>query len=718
MNPIPALSLFITSGVNTSGTVSVPGQGFSVNYDVTAGDITTVTVPAEVALVTTVDGVESRGVKVIANDPVTLYGLNFRTFSTDAYLAYPVSSLGEDYIIISYRNIAAPNFNNNTMFAVVATTNNTNVTITPSVSTGTRVAGIPYQIVLNQGEVYQLRNTDLSTADLTGTLISSDKPIGVFGGHSCANVPFNVGTCDILISMLPPVTTWGKNFFTVPFKSRLNGDTFRFLAGNNNTTVFVNGINVAELDRGEFHEMILTGASIITSTEPILVAQYAHGTNFDFQLGDPSIMLIPPFEQFLGSYTVTTPGVGFQLNFANVVAPNSAIGSISLDGVIIPTGQFTSIAGSDFSAAQVDLLPGSHHFNGNLPFGVFMYGFSPAVSYGYQGGQSFSPIATVTSVELAPKTAIKNVGQQHCVVATVKDQFGDPVEGVRVDFEATGANSAAGFANTLADGTAEFCYTGTNAGTDNIVASVGTLSDDASAEWIQVVVEACPFSQGYWKNHPEEWPESALPMKLGTTNYYNKDQLLTIFNTPPRGDASLILAHQLIAAKLNVANGSPVPSEVADAILDADNAIANRIIPAGIRTSSTLGQMMTSIAKTLDMYNNKLLTPECLYEPEMTENKLNQTVEEGLVLGNFPNPFNPTTQIRFAIPENSFVSLKVYNTVGQLVKTLVNENLEKGYHNIEWNATDDSGNKLSSGIYLYRLQAGDQVQTSKMILMK
>lgn len=723
VNPIPELSLFITSGVNTAGTVSIPGQGYSFDFNVTAGNITTVTVPTELALVTAIDGTESRAVKVVSNDPVTVYGLNFRTASTDAYLAYPVNSLGNEYLIMSYRNIIAANTNNNTMFAVVASENNTIVTITPSVTTGIRSAGVPYQVTLNQGDVYQLRNTESATADFTGTLISSDKPIGVFGGHSCANVPFNVGSCDILISMLPSINTWGKNFVTIPFKERLAGDHFRFLAGANNTTVFVNGVNVAELNRGEFHEMVLLEPSVITSTEPILVAQFANGQNFDrptivSSIGDPSLMIIPPYEQFLNSYTVSTPGVGFQINFANVVVPNSAIGSITLDGIAIPASEFSPIAGSDFSGAQVTLLPGSHNFSGTLPFGVFMYGFSPAVSYGYQGGQSFSPIATVTSVELAPKTTTRNVGQQHCVTATVLDQFGDPVEGVRVDFEVSGANSAAGFSNTDSDGKAQFCYTGTSAGSDNIVASVGTLSDDASVTWSEQVTVVCPFSQGYWKNHPKDWPGSALPMKLGTTNNYNKDQLLSIFNTPPRGDASIILAYQLIAAKLNVANGSPVPSEVADAILDADNAIANRIIPAGIRTSSTLGQMMTSIAKTLDMYNNKLLTPECLYEPEMTENKLNREVEEGLVLGNYPNPFNPITQIRFAIPENSFVTLKVYNTVGQLVRTLVSENLDKGFHNYEWNATDDNGNKLSSGIYLYRLQAGELVQTHKMILMK
>ena len=70
------------------------------------------------------------------------------------------------------------------------------------------------------------------------------------------------------------------------------------------------------------------------------------------------------------------------------------------------------------------------------------------------------------------------------------------------------------------------------------------------------------------------------------------------------------------------------------------------------------------------------------------------------------------------MPEANFVTLKIYNSIGQLVRTLVNENLNKGYHTLEWNATDDHGNNLGTGIYLYRIQAGNFIQTSKMIYMK
>ncbi len=80
---------------------------------------------------------------------------------------------------------------------------------------------------------------------------------------------------------------------------------------------------------------------------------------------------------------------------------------------------------------------------------------------------------------------------------------------------------------------------------------------------------------------------------------------------------------------------------------------------------------------------------------------------------NYPNPFNPTTEIRYALPEDAQVRLVVYNVAGQEIKTLVNGGQEAGYHECVWNAKD-----VASGVYFYRLQAGDFVQTREMILLK
>jgi hypothetical protein len=80
---------------------------------------------------------------------------------------------------------------------------------------------------------------------------------------------------------------------------------------------------------------------------------------------------------------------------------------------------------------------------------------------------------------------------------------------------------------------------------------------------------------------------------------------------------------------------------------------------------------------------------------------------------NYPNPFNPSTTISFTIQADQLVTLKVFNALGEEVRTLINSNLAKGTHNISFNADD-----LSSGFYLYRLESGNQIQVRKMMLLK
>ena len=86
---------------------------------------------------------------------------------------------------------------------------------------------------------------------------------------------------------------------------------------------------------------------------------------------------------------------------------------------------------------------------------------------------------------------------------------------------------------------------------------------------------------------------------------------------------------------------------------------------------------------------------------------------------NYPNPFNPSTTISFFVTQtSSFVTLEIYNIKGQKVKTLVNENLEAGNHSVIWNGKNDNNKLVSSGIYFYKLKAGDFNSTKKMILLK
>ena len=85
---------------------------------------------------------------------------------------------------------------------------------------------------------------------------------------------------------------------------------------------------------------------------------------------------------------------------------------------------------------------------------------------------------------------------------------------------------------------------------------------------------------------------------------------------------------------------------------------------------------------------------------------------------NYPNPFNPSTTLRFDLPELSDVNVIIYNMLGQEVKTFNMQNISAGHHSIRWNATNDLGDPVSAGVYLYQLQTKDFVKTRKMILLK
>ena len=97
-----------------------------------------------------------------------------------------------------------------------------------------------------------------------------------------------------------------------------------------------------------------------------------------------------------------------------------------------------------------------------------------------------------------------------------------------------------------------------------------------------------------------------------------------------------------------------------------------------------------------------------------------QTRPEAFALANnYPNPFNPATTIKYALPQAADVELTVYNVVGQVVRTLVAEHQSAGRYAVEWDAANDSGHSLSSGMYFYRLEAGGEfLETKKMLLLK
>jgi hypothetical protein len=139
------------------------------------------------------------------------------------------------------------------------------------------------------------------------------------------------------------------------------------------------------------------------------------------------------------------------------------------------------------------------------------------------------------------------------------------------------------------------------------------------------------------------------------------------------------------------------------------------------KLSSSLGQSITGAqgGATMKLYTGFWNPWVVTMSPvEQEQDDFASLPKEYDLRQNYPNPFNPTTVIEYALPKPSPVKIQIYNILGQRVRNLVDERQEPGYKLINWDGKDDHGNEVSSGIYFYRIVAGDFVKCKKMTLLK
>lgn len=472
------LKLYISSDVATSGHVSSAFPGVDQDFTVVPGVVTQLSIPTDIKLL---PGVESKGIHVTSLLPVAVYGLNKLAACTDAYLALPVPSLGVDYRVMCYKAGLGSGV------SVVATQNGTVLTVFNHQTNSTNTVN------LDQGQTYYVESTAVGQ-DLTGSRVQSNFPVSVYGSVKSTMIPTGCAAADHLCEQMWPVNTWGKDFITVPLAGRNNsGDIFRMLAAEDGTDISVNGILVSSLNAGDFFETNLIGYNSVTSTKAIHLAQFAKGITCSGNItGDPFMMLINPREQFLTHYTVGTVS-GFAYHWTNLVVPSYALGTVYEDGTLIPTSAFTAVGTTGFYGAQRSITEGSHTYYSSHPFGVWVYGWNPADSYGYPGGVSMSEVAVIAGVSISPPTAAGTLNiTSVCFTAHVWDSFNNPAPGILVNFNISGINPVFGNGYTDNAGNAQFCYTqtGTVPGTDNVFAeAAGFTSTTSTVTWSNLPCE-------------------------------------------------------------------------------------------------------------------------------------------------------------------------------------------------------------------------------------
>jgi adhesin/invasin len=431
-----SMQLYITGSFRTNCRVVVPAIGFDQTVLVEPKKITVVDLPhdrfAQTVELTEADNeqvVSGKSVHILADTDITVYGLNHKAQSSDAFLAFPVDALGTEYITINYsvctpqpqKNIDA-SFNalyvTGSEFWVIATENATSVTITPKgITRAGHGPGSKISIELQKGDTYLVQG-DVSSydGDLTGSEILADKPVAVFSGHVRADVPqfylnsnsqFN--SRDHLVEQLPPVSAWGDSGVIAPFSASkaILPDVVRIVGSQDHTILTFNGgTGTANINRGEIFEMpTVNGPVAINATHPILIGQYMHSSisiASGQSHGDPALAIIYPFDQFDSSYTfISIQNNAYTDNFINVVITPNGVKDITLDGKMLSPSLFKPISGTSYYYAQIDLDDpnntyqpgqGSHIIRSSVPFGLTVYGLGEVDSYAYPGGTLIKPL--------------------------------------------------------------------------------------------------------------------------------------------------------------------------------------------------------------------------------------------------------------------------------------------------------------------------------------
>lgn len=403
--------LYITSDVNTTGIVEIPGLSFSTPFVVTANQITTVSIPQSAILNS--EGKFNTGIHVVAQRAVVVYGHIYNSAVSGATLCLPVSTLGREYVSVNYTQESNEG-DSYSYFFVVATEDNTTIEITPSATTLNGWSpNTTYSITLNKGQIYQV----LSTIDLTGSTVKSVtgagggcKRIAVFCGSGKISIGCpSPGSSDNLFQQVYPTSTWGKKYITVSSHNLSSADHnnfYRVIKSKPSAVVNVDGniIPQASFVNNLYYTFNNIGTHVISSDEPILVAQYFTTQNCSGNPvpGDPEMIYLNPIEQTISNVTLYSSQF-FQIGYhgLNVVVKTggTALSSMKLDGVNI--GQQFSPVPNDpaYSYAKLPVGAGTHTLAGDSGFNAIAFGFGNAESYGYSAGTNLKDLYQYITIQ-------------------------------------------------------------------------------------------------------------------------------------------------------------------------------------------------------------------------------------------------------------------------------------------------------------------------------
>ncbi len=281
--------------------------------------------------------------------PSIVYGVTRFSYTSDSFVALPTECLGQNYVVASMDDMSAlyGGYTLPSETSVVGVYDSTLVTVTIGGPTITKTAGgllsgDKTTFMINRGDVWLMGNAATAPgSDLTGTHIVADKPVAVFSGNQCANVPINIRWCDFIDEQEVPVESWGYHYPIPRYATRTGGFYERVFAGKPSTMLNRNGQYWKTLstvggkeNEGWSYERVSPNNSLvsISSENPIRCVVYNPGQEDDNISTDPFQMNVIPWEQFIDSCIFCTPGtkggIAFTRNYMGVIFPVDGNGEV------------------------------------------------------------------------------------------------------------------------------------------------------------------------------------------------------------------------------------------------------------------------------------------------------------------------------------------------------------------------------------------------------
>ena len=408
------LELTVTAKQSTTFNIFTgPGETpFNGTYSVGANSSVQIEIPWEMVEATGSEEIQDKGIHLVSEKPVNVYALNWSLNSADVAVIYPVGSLGTEYFAMCYYpdiDYGPAQNGRNSEFLVVATEDGTSVEITPSrVTDKKNPKDSTFTVILNKGQVFQVQSENIpgshleGQGDLTGSYISSSKPVAFYSGSLSTRVPKGNCCWDHLYEQIPPLHSWGMEYYLVPLKTRQQ-DRYRIMASQNNTTILITGNSPVTLQKGEFEELVVyhNDPKRVVADKPVLIAQFSQSRDVDSTYtggdGDPFMIILSPVNQSINEVTFVayeSPDIDYQnyegitKYFVNIVTPVSEVENMMLNNQPV-VNEFSPLPGNSYAYAQIKIDAGTNHIkntNEDAGFLAYTYGFGGVESFGYGVG--------------------------------------------------------------------------------------------------------------------------------------------------------------------------------------------------------------------------------------------------------------------------------------------------------------------------------------------